>query len=49
VLQAACARNIRVPQDFGIVGFDNLEESPYFFFFFFTVQVEHQNMGKAAV
>ena len=49
VLQAACARNIQVPQDFGIVGFDNLEESPYFCPSLSTVQVEQQNMGKAAV
>ncbi len=49
VLQAACARNIRVPQDFGIVGFDNLEESPFYCPSLSTVQVEQQNMGKAAV
>ncbi len=49
VLQAACERNLRVPEDFGIVGFDNLEESPYFCPSLSTVQVEQQNMGKAAV
>jgi LacI family transcriptional regulator len=49
VLQAACERSLSVPKDFGIVGFDNLEESPYFCPSLSTVQVEQQNMGKAAV
>jgi DNA-binding LacI/PurR family transcriptional regulator len=30
VLQSACQRGLRSPEDLGIVGFDNIAESPYF-------------------
>jgi len=49
VLQAACEKNLRIPEELGIIGFDNLEESPYFCPSLSTVQVDQQNMGKAAV
>jgi DNA-binding LacI/PurR family transcriptional regulator len=30
VLQSACQRGLRSPEDLGIVGFDNIAESAYF-------------------
>ena len=49
VLQAACDRNIRIPEDLGVVGFDNLSESPYFCPPLTTVQLDQQYLGKVAV
>lgn len=49
VLQAACERNIRVPEDLGVVGYDNVSESPYYCPPLSTVQLDQQNMGKVAV
>jgi LacI family transcriptional regulator len=49
VLQAACERNIRIPEDLGVVGYDNLSESPYYCPPLSTVQLDQQNMGKVAV
>jgi len=49
VLQAACDKNLRIPEDLGIVGFDNLSESPYFCPPLTTVQLDQENMGRVAV
>jgi LacI family transcriptional regulator len=49
VLQAACQRNLRVPEDLGVVGFDDMPESPYFFPPLTTVQPEQFNVGRMAV
>lgn len=49
VLQASCQRNLRVPEDIGVVGFDNISESPYFYPALTTVQSEQYDVGKMAV
>jgi LacI family transcriptional regulator len=49
VIQAACQKNLRIPEDLGVVGFDNLSESPYFCPPLTTVQLDQQNLGKVAV
>jgi LacI family transcriptional regulator len=49
VIQAACQKNLRIPEDLGIVGFDNLSESPFFCPPLTTVQLDQQNLGKVAV
>lgn len=49
VIQFACLHNLRIPLDLGVVGFDNLSESPYYCPPLTTVQSEQYNMGKIAV
>jgi len=49
ILQAACQRNLRIPEDIGVVGFDNIPESPYFFPALTTVHSEQYSVGKIAV
>jgi LacI family transcriptional regulator len=49
VIQAACQRNIRIPEDLGIVGFDNIPESAYFCPPLTTIQSEQYTMGRIAV
>jgi DNA-binding LacI/PurR family transcriptional regulator len=49
VLQLACQRGIRVPQDLGVVGFDNIPESEYFCPALTTVNQDQHHLGSSAV
>jgi LacI family transcriptional regulator len=49
VLDAAFRHGRRVPQDLGVVGFDNMAESAYFLPSLTTVQQDQYNVGKVAV
>jgi len=49
VLQAASKRGIKVPDDLGVVGFDNMPESAYFWPSLTTVQQDQFNVAKVAV
>jgi LacI family transcriptional regulator len=49
VLHAASGRGRRVPQDLGVVGFDNIPESGYFCPPLTTVQQDQHNVGRVAV
>ncbi len=49
VMQFACRHDICIPRDLGIVGFDNLPESPFFFPALTTIQQDHYRVAKIAV
>ena len=49
VLQAAYQRGLKIPEDLGVVGFDNIAESPYFCPALTTVQQDHYEVAKVAV
>ena len=49
VMQYACRNDIRVPEDLGIVGFDDLPETEFFWPPLTTVQQDQYNMGEIAV
>jgi LacI family transcriptional regulator len=49
VLQIACRRGLRVPQDLAVVGFDNLAESPYFWPSLTTIHQDQRQLGAQAV
>ncbi len=49
VLQYACSQGLRVPEDLGLVGFDNIPESEYFWPPLTTVHSEQYSVGKMAV
>ena len=49
VLHAAPLHARKVPQDLGVVGFDNIPESEYFLPALTTVQQDQYNVGKVAV
>ena len=49
ILQAACCIGLRIPEDLGVVGFDNMPESEYFWPSLTTVQSEQYNVGRMAV
>jgi len=49
VLQIADQRGIQIPQDLGIVGFDNMAESAYFSPPLTTVQQDQYEVAKVAV
>lgn len=49
VIQFASQRGLRVPQDLGIVGFDDISESAYFCPPLTTVQQDQYAVGKVAV
>jgi len=49
VIQAACRRNLRIPEDIGVVGFDNIAESAFFYPPLTTIQIDQYNVGKVAV
>jgi len=48
-LQLACQKNIAVPDDISVVGFDNLPESKYFWPPLTTVRQNLRQLGSAAV
>jgi LacI family transcriptional regulator len=49
VLHVAAERGRRVPQDLGVVGFDNIPESAYFCPTLTTVQQDQYSVGRVAV
>lgn len=49
VLQAANLRSLKVPDDLGVVGFDNMPESAFFWPSLSTVQQDQYNVAKVAV
>jgi LacI family transcriptional regulator len=49
VLQYASRRGLRIPEDLGIVGFDDISESAYFCPPLTTVQQDQYAVGKVAV
>jgi len=49
VLQKASERGLRIPEDLGIVGFDNISESAFYSPALTTVQQDQYAVGKVAV
>jgi len=49
VIQYACGNNIRIPEDLGVVGFDDIPESEYFWPPLTTIQQDQYNVGEVAV
>jgi LacI family transcriptional regulator len=49
VMQAAAQMGLRIPDDLGIVGFDNIPESAYFSTPLTTIQQDQYQIGKVAV
>jgi LacI family transcriptional regulator len=49
VLQIAHQRNLRIPQDLAVVGFDGIAEAAYFWPALTTVNQNHQELGRIAV
>jgi LacI family transcriptional regulator len=49
VMQHACKNGLRIPEEIGVVGFDNISESAFFWPPLTTVQQDQYNVGKIAV
>jgi DNA-binding LacI/PurR family transcriptional regulator len=49
VIQVAYQRNLKIPKDLGIVGFDNIAESANFWPPLTTVQQDQYHLGKIAL
>ena len=49
VLQAASRKGVQIPEDLGVVGFDNIPESEYFWPPLTTIQIDQGNVGRLAV
>lgn len=49
VIQAACQKGLRIPEDLGVVGFDNIPEAAFFYPPLTTIQQDQQTVGKVAV
>jgi DNA-binding LacI/PurR family transcriptional regulator len=49
VLQAAYRMGVRVPEDLGVIGFDNIPEADYFNPPLTTIRHKLMNQGKIAV
>jgi LacI family transcriptional regulator len=49
VIQEACQRGMRIPDDLAVVGFDNMPESAFFYPPLTTIQQDQQTVGKVAV
>ncbi|HSL44184.1 MAG TPA: LacI family DNA-binding transcriptional regulator [Anaerolineales bacterium] len=49
VLQVAHQRGLRIPEDIGVIGFDNITESAYFWPSLTTVQQDQYQVAKIAV
>jgi len=49
VMQYACRKGVRIPADLGVVAFDDIPESAYFWPPLTTVQQDQYNVGEVAV
>lgn len=49
VLQYACEKEIQIPEDLGVVGFDNIAESAYFWPPLTTIHQDQHRVGEVAV
>ena len=49
VMQYACRNDIRIPEDLGVVGFDDISESEFFWPPLTTIQQDQYNVGEVAV
>jgi LacI family transcriptional regulator len=49
VIQFFWKKGLRIPEDIGIVGFDNIAESAFFFPALTTIQQDQHNVAKLAV
>ena len=49
VLQSACSRGPRIPEDLGVVGFDDIPESAFFSPPLTTIQQDQYNVARVAV
>jgi LacI family transcriptional regulator len=49
VLQYACRNGLRIPDNLGVVGFDDIAESPFFWPPLTTIQQDQYNIGEVAV
>jgi LacI family transcriptional regulator len=49
VFQLACQRGFKIPENLGVVGFDNIAESAYFWPPLTTIQQDQYKIGKIAV
>ena len=49
VIQVACQRKLKIPEDLGIMGFDNIPESAFFCPPLTTIQQDQYAVGKVAV
>jgi LacI family transcriptional regulator len=49
VIQVARQKGLSIPEDLGIVGFDNIPESAFFWPSLTTVQQDQYALGKVAV
>jgi len=49
VMQAACCNGLKIPDEIGVVGFDNIPESEFFWPPLTTVHSEQYSVGKMAV
>ena len=49
VLQAASQKGLKVPEELGVVGFDNISESAYFWPALTTIQQDQYEIAKVAV
>ncbi len=49
VMQVACQYGLKIPEQFGVVGFDNIAESAYFWPPLSTIQQDQYNLGKVTV
>ena len=49
VIQAACQKGLRIPEDLGVVGFDNIPESAFFYPPLTTIQQDQYSVGRVAV
>ena len=49
VIQIVCQRGLRIPEDLGIVGFDNIPESAFFCPPLTTIEQDQYAVGKVAV
>jgi LacI family transcriptional regulator len=49
VMQFACRKGLQIPNELGVVGFDNIAESAYFWPPLTTIQQDQYNVGEVAV
>jgi DNA-binding LacI/PurR family transcriptional regulator len=49
VIQIACEKGLQIPEDLGIVGFDNIPESAFFCPALTTIEQDQYALGKVAV